>query len=200
MSETWTKNLETYEWDNVWWEQAADTERPRVLYIGDSISCGIRRVATELSHETVLFDGFGTSKALDNPYLSESIRLFGKQQGRRSLVLFNNGLHGFHLSDGGQYRDAYEGIVRFLMAEFAGTPLALVLTTSAADERNERVTARNRSVKMIAEKYSLPVIDLYEPSLRYADLHSDVFHFNEAGNKKLAQALLDGALRLMAAR
>ena len=41
--------LEMYEWDNTWWEQAPDTDRKRVLYIGDSISCGIRRIATEVS-------------------------------------------------------------------------------------------------------------------------------------------------------
>jgi len=38
--------LETYEWDNVWLEQAPVKDAKRVLYIGDSISCATRRVAT----------------------------------------------------------------------------------------------------------------------------------------------------------
>ena len=61
------ERLETYEWDNVWWECADDCETPRVLYIGDSISCGTRRFATEATENTILFDGVGTSKAVDNP-------------------------------------------------------------------------------------------------------------------------------------
>ena len=60
--------LEDLEWDNTWWEQAPDKSLPRVLYIGDSISCGTRRQATFAAESKILFDGFGSSKALDNPY------------------------------------------------------------------------------------------------------------------------------------
>ena len=34
--------LETYEWDNVWWEHTEDRRAPRALIVGDSISCGFR--------------------------------------------------------------------------------------------------------------------------------------------------------------
>ena len=30
--------LETYEWDNVWWEHTEDRQAPRALIVGDSIS------------------------------------------------------------------------------------------------------------------------------------------------------------------
>ena len=40
----------------------------------------------------ILFDGFGSSKALDNPFLKEAVRLFGLQLPKIDLVLFNNGL------------------------------------------------------------------------------------------------------------
>ena len=53
--------LETYEWDNVWIKQTANLDGNRVLYIGDSISCGTRNIATSLSEGRYLFDGFGTS-------------------------------------------------------------------------------------------------------------------------------------------
>ena len=77
------ERLETYEWDNVWWEHADTEGVPRVLYIGDSISCATRRTATGAAGETIFFDGFGTSKALDNPYFADSIRLF---RGSREAV------------------------------------------------------------------------------------------------------------------
>ena len=85
--------LETYEWDNTWLERITEKNKKRVLYIGDSISCGIRRFATDAAGGEILFDGFGTSKAIDNPFYFDSIRLFAAQEGERSAVLFNNGLN-----------------------------------------------------------------------------------------------------------
>lgn len=193
-----TSGLEMYEWDNLWWEQAPNVIKPRVLYIGDSISCGIRRIATNLSGEQILFDGFGTSKAVDNAYFADTLRLFGKQQRTRKIVLFNNGLHGFHLSDGEEYRDYYEKMVKFLMEEYRDIPIALVLTTSVADSDNERVIARNESVKAIAEKYNLPVIDLYSVSVQYEKLHSaDGVHYTEEGYEKLAQNLVESVYEII---
>ena len=71
-----TSPLENFEWDNVWWEQMNSGAGKRIVYIGDSISCGTRRIATSVSENKYLFDGFGTSKALDNPYLKPSLALF----------------------------------------------------------------------------------------------------------------------------
>ncbi len=193
-----SQQLETYEWDNVWWEQASDTKKPRVLYIGDSISCGIRQIATRLSGNQILFDGFGTSKAVDNPYFADSIRLFGNQQGHREIVIFNNGLHGFHLDDASEYKEGYEKIVKFLLEEYRGTKLALILTTCVIGERNNRVTARNNSVKEIAQKYGLPVIDLYSVSMGCSGLHwDDGVHFYDEGYERLAHRLLESLYEMI---
>ena len=154
--------LEKYEWDNVWWENTEATETPRVLYIGDSISCATRGRATAASNNTLLFDGLGTSKAVDHPCFAETIRLFAKQQGDRVAVLFNNGLHGWHLDDAVAYRECYQAMLQFLMEEFGSTPIFLVLTTAVSDaERNARVMVRNKAVWELANAYNLPVIDLY---------------------------------------
>ena len=184
--------VETYEWDNTWLDHADDGETPRVLYIGDSISCNCRRVATELAEGKLLFDGFGTSKALDNPFLKDSIRLFGSQQGTRKAVLFNNGLHGWHLEDETDYRQFYEQTVEFLLSEFAGTPLYIVLTTHVSDKaRNARVEARNRVAAEIAAQYDLPVIDLYAVSLTAKEYLRDGVHYHTEGNRLLARAIVD---------
>ena len=34
--------LETYEWDNTWWEHASDASLPRVLIVGDSLTSDMR--------------------------------------------------------------------------------------------------------------------------------------------------------------
>lgn len=183
--------LETYEWDNTWLEQSNLSDVKRVLYIGDSISCGIRRIATERSEGEYLFDGFGSSKGLDHPCLCESIRLFAMQQNRRDAILFNNGLHGWHLNDEEEYGFYYERAIQFLLKEFKDVPLFLVLTTGVSnEERENRVRKRNAVVIKLAEKYGLPLIDLYSVSVSCAELRVDSVHYSKDGYVKLADHIL----------
>ena len=191
-----TKNteskLETYEWDNVWWEQTGNKSSKRVLYIGDSISCGTRRAATAASSGKLLFDGFGTSKALDNPYFEPALKLFSDQQRKREAVIFNNGLHGWHLSDE-EYKSLYEKKIDFLISQFEGTPVFVVLTTAVLgdSDRYDRVIARNRIAEDIAAKKGCPIIDLFKVSEENAALHTnDGVHFNEAGYEGLAKEVV----------
>ena len=184
--------LETYEWDNVWWEQTNKNDISRVLYIGDSISCATRRIATSCSEDKILFDGFGTSKALDNPFLFDSIRMFAKQQKYRNAILFNNGLHGWHLDDDTQYLYYYEKMVKFLLDEFKDTHILIVLTTSVSNaEREQRVKRRNEVAAKIADKYGLSIIDLYSISVEFSELRTnDGVHFNADGYKKFAEQII----------
>ena len=184
--------LEKYEWDNVWWEQADITSNSRVLYIGDSISCMTRRLATEASGGGLLFDGLGTSKAVDNPYFPDTVRLFTAQQPEHCAIVFNNGLHGWHLDDEIEYASAYETLIKFMLEHFKGTPILLALTTGVADPaRNERVLARNRAVLAIAERYSLPTVDLYSVTDAHRDLISpDGVHLSREGYLLLADEIV----------
>ena len=186
------ERLETYEWDNVWWDQADKDDVTRVLYIGDSISCGTRRVATEMAGD-LYFDGLGTSKAVDNPYFFDTVSIFGHQQASRSAVLFNNGLHGWHLDDETEYKAYYDKLVQFLMTEFESTPVYLLYTTHVADKsRDERVVKRNKAVLEIADKYGLQVIDLYTPVFENPQfLSADGVHLTKEGYQLLATTILN---------
>lgn len=190
--------LETYEWDNVWWEQTSVTDIPRVLYIGDSISCGIRRICTEKADGKFLFDGFGTSKAVDNPYFCETLKIFAMQQGKRKAVLFNNGLHGWHLSDE-EYEKNMRKIIGFIDYEIPSYKTIIVLTTAVTDTaRNEVVIRRNKIAEKIAEDLSLPIIDLNKYSVEYSEHHcSDGVHFDETGCNLLATALVNEFEKIM---
>ena len=188
---------ESYEWDNTWIEHADKPERKRVLYIGDSISCGTRHIATNMTDCQILFDGFGTSKALDNPYFEDMLRLLAAQEGRRDAVLFNNGLHGFHLADETEYGDYYDKMVRFLVKEFQNTPIFILLTTHVADEaQNNRVLLRNQAARKVATAYDLPVIDLYAVSAAMPDQLTDGVHFTETGYRALAKAITEALERI----
>ena len=192
------EQYETYEWDNVWIDHADDLSLKRVLYIGDSISCGMRHVATSLTENKILFDGFGTSKSLDNPYFKDAVKLFAKQESRRDAVIFNNGLHGWHLDDN-EYSYHYEEMLKFLLSEFKNTPIVIILTTHISNkERNKQVVSRNNVAKKLADKYGLPVIDLYTLSLEKAELlSSDGVHFVNEGYTLFAKTLIQSLLELL---
>ena len=190
-SENKNYKTETYEWDDLWLEHTNDKDINRVLYIGDSISCGTRRIATEMSEGKYYFDGLGTSKAVDNPFFRQTVSLFAEQEKERKLVIFNNGLHGFHLSSD-EYAKYYEDIVKFLISEFPETKIAIMLTNYITRKNDiEVVCERNEKALEIAKRYNMPVIDLYSVSKSNSDLISDDgIHMLEDGYKKLAAEIL----------
>ena len=108
------------------------------------------------------------------------------------MVLFNNGLHGWHLDDETDYAKEYEKMICFLLKEFEGTPILLLLTTHVTNkERDVRVQVRNRIVCELAEKYSLPTIDLYTLTKEHEELiGNDGVHLTKEGYEILAGTLL----------
>lgn len=194
-----TAPREQFEWDNVWWEQTDNDSTPRVLYIGDSISCAIRRHATSQARGKALFDGFGTSKSLDNPYFKQSLLTFAEQQGERDLIIFNNGLHGGHLDDAA-YTELYRDMLLFLRQSFAGTPLAVVLTTyTEQSDWHDKAISRNECVCALAEELGCPIIDLYAPSYEARQwLTKDKVHFEGEGCRALGAKLAEQVIALLA--
>ena len=184
---------ETFEWDNTWLVHADKPQMPRILYIGDSISIGIRRGFTAQAGDKVHFDQFATSRGIDNPFFMDVLTPFIKQEARRDAVFFNSGLHGWHLNDGEEYKEYYEKMLSYLKNQITDVPLILSLTTGLRDEqRNERVKARNDVVKEIAERMGLPVVDLYSVSIHNLDLlDADGVHFKPDGYAKLSAEVIE---------
>ncbi|MCQ2462692.1 MAG: SGNH/GDSL hydrolase family protein [Clostridia bacterium] len=184
--------LETYEWDSTWWEHTEIGNIPVYLYIGDSISNGTRPSLNRLADGKRLFDGFATSKALDNPFFVPSLELFMKQGRKYSAILFNNGLHGWHINDGEEYFALYCKMLDFLVS--TGIPVYVVLTTNLPDDekQNQRVIKRNALALKAAEKYGCKVIDLYDASLLCKGKYcGDGVHFHTDGYDVLASRILD---------
>lgn len=184
---------ERYEWDNVWIEYAIGHTGYHVLYIGDSISCQTRRIATAQTEERILFDGFGTSKGIDNPYFKNAIDVFAKQLPATDLVIFNNGLHGYHLNDTEEYGFYYEEMVRFLMERFQNVPLYIALTTCVRNEDEmKRMIQRNKTASEIADRHQIPVIDLFTITAENKHLlKEDGVHFLPEGYELVASTIID---------
>jgi len=185
--------LECSEWDRIWFEKTYDKDAKRVIYIGDSISQGTFDNANKMTDGKILFNRLGTSKALDNPYFYPLVKMFIDQCERRDAIIFNNGLHGWHLSEE-EYKEYYAAFLKKLRADYSDTPIYIVLTTDISDARanRPRVSVRNEKALELAEEFGLEVIDLYTVSQENASLHTDDgVHFTPEGYAVLAGAVVD---------
>lgn len=186
---------ECFEWDNTWIEHTENTTAHRFLYIGDSISVGTRTPANALGNGSVIFDHFGTSKALDNPYFFDSVTLFAAQSTAYRAVFFNNGHHGWHL-DEETYATLYAEFLDKLIERF-GTVIPILTTYSTSEySPNTRVEARNDAVRRIAAERGLFVVDFYSVSYVNRDHLTDGIHYDAEGYHALATELLRTAREL----
>ena len=188
---------ENIEWDNTWMQDSGNSRARRILYIGDSITVGTRNVVNGLGGGAVIFDNFGTSKALDNPGFFESVCHFADQQPTRAAVFFNNGLHGWHLSEE-EYETLYAAMLDRLIARFGDVPVVPMLTTCSKLDcyPNVRVQARNAIVEKLARERGLHVIDLYSVADANREHIADGVHFDGEGYRALAEELMRAVERI----
>lgn len=190
--------LEKKEWTQVWLDEAMDAYTPRILLIGDSIFNGIIHNIIHMLDGTLLFDSFCSSKAVDNQFLMEELDIFMKQQKHRKLIIFNNGLHGWHLDDETDYAKGYENIVARLKQKFPDVPIVISLTTFIKDDHFSRVVVRNKVAKEVAAKYKCPILDLFTESKKYENLMiDDGIHFQDVGYQKLCNYIMEYTTRYL---
>src|ERR1019366_2255198 len=89
---------EKYEWSDIWWDCADDSVMDRVLLIGDSISVGYTRPVIDLLKDRVHVDRLANSRGINDPALIHEIT-YVLGEFRYKAIHFNNGLHGFHITD-----------------------------------------------------------------------------------------------------
>ena len=170
-----------------------------MLIIGDSITCGYRDDVNELLGGEIYIDGYASSKAVDNPFLIPAIDLMIAQS-NCFMILFNSGLHGFHL-DEETYRINYIKIVNHLMEKYPEKKLTLMTSTPVRDEENRKllsertereVVVRNKVVKEIAADKGLDIIDLFGVMINEDyRLWRDIVHLYPEGNDKLAAVVTE---------
>ncbi|MFA7636765.1 MAG: GDSL-type esterase/lipase family protein [Monoglobales bacterium] len=189
--------LETFEWDRTWWSYANDNKTPRALFVGDSITCRYSPFVSDVVGDKILVDSFSTSKALDNPAFMPMVEMVMSQQSNYKIIVFNNGLHGFHLSEE-EYGKWYGKRIKELREKLPEVKLIISLTTpirkgenvSEIDDRNSRVTGRNAEAKKVAEEFGIETVDLYSLVIDKPEVFShDGVHFLEAGYKLLAEKM-----------
>jgi hypothetical protein len=181
--------LEKYEWESLWWEEPENKDKRHILYIGDSISRGTTPKINAFG-KNIAIDNFATSKAVDNPAFLKTLEVFATQNPGYTTVLFNNGLHGWHMSVE-EYEKHYETILKKILDLFSNVKPYVILSTFTKTENNAMTILRNAAAKRIAEQYGVEVIDFYTLSERNADkICSDNVHFTNDGYELLAREIL----------
>jgi hypothetical protein len=128
---------------------------------------------------------------LDNPYYFDSVNLFAKQELYRTAFVFNNGLHGWHLSEE-EYGRFYADFMDKLIAEYGKEILYIATTTysKAPHHPNDRVIARNAIACSLARERGLTVIDLYSVAEANQEHLIDGVHFDNVGYEALAREIV----------
>jgi lysophospholipase L1-like esterase len=177
--------LETYEWDDIWFDHATDTKQKRVIVFGDSITVNYRFPLVENLRGEFCVDNYGTSKAADNPFLKENMRLILAQQ-NHSIIYFCSG-HGTHQT-AEDYERNVEKLVKWMVEAYPEKTLIISSRIYTAYEpKLDNTLQRNASLKRIAEKYGLLYDDIYTITEGRRDLlKENKVHLNEEGQKVVA--------------
>jgi hypothetical protein len=186
---------ENIEWIGIRWHNAPDTQKPRVLLVGDSIVVGHGTKVHELLKDSICVDYFATAKNItDIDYMSELEFMLSKR--KYTLIIFNNGLHGFDIDDS-LYAPALQEAFSSLKEKTDG--LAWRTSTPILDKekpgqldpkRAPRVIRRNKDALALASEFSLPVLDLYTPMAENKQYFSgDAIHYTSEGQDIQAEII-----------
>ncbi len=181
---------ESIEWCDIWISHANETNLPRVLLIGDSITRGYYSEVEKRLAGKAFVSRLTTSAFLTDPMLNQQIAIV-LDDTRFEVIHFNNGMHGWQHSEDA-YRKAFPGFLRTIRKHAPRAKLIWAATTplkqttnspprSPTQASNERVAARNVIALEFVKAKNIPVNDLNTPVKDHPEYHSDNVHFNREG-------------------
>lgn len=182
--------LESIEWCDIWISHANETNLPRVLLIGDSITRAYYPEVEKHLAGRAYVGRLSTSAFISDPALVRQISMVLTQY-KFEVIHFNNGMHGWQHGEK-EYDKAFPGFLAIIKQHAPDAKLIWADTTTLKISPNlpldnqtqatdERITARND----IALKYVTPagidVDDLNSLVKGHPEYHSDNIHFNNRG-------------------
>lgn len=176
------------EWSEIWIARATDTERPRVLIVGDSIVSGYYPKVEKLLADKANCGKYATSKFLGDPdYLGE-LSLILKRY-KIEVVHINNGLHGFGYTEK-EYEEGLCGLLKTLKRDAPKAKVIWCMTTpmrkggdlSQFKKSTDRVIERNRIAAEVMARNKIVINDLYEEVKDHPEYSAgDGVHYNAEG-------------------
>jgi lysophospholipase L1-like esterase len=178
---------ESIEWCDIWISHANETNLPRVLLIGDSITRdyypGVEKHLAGKAYVARL----ATSRFASDPVLLQEIALV-LDNTKFDIIHFNNGMHGWQHSEE-EYRGAFPKIVETIRTHAPNakliwattTPLKVSKPNNSNEASDERITARNAIGLEVIKRQNIVVDDLNALVRGHPEYHSDNVHFNGDG-------------------
>ena len=181
---------ESIEWCDIWISHADETNLPRVLLIGDSITRAYYPQVEKNLEGKAYVGRLSSSAFISDPALLKQIKMVLSQY-HFDVIHFNNGMHGWQHSEK-EYADAFPAFLKTIHKLAPGAKLIWANTTplrvspqlppgNQTQATDERIAARNALALKIVEAKGIPVDDLNTPMLGHPDYHSDNVHFNDQG-------------------
>ena len=199
--ETWAQHktnevkYENTEWSNVWIPLANNSDLPRVLLIGNSITQGYYPVVeTDLKGKAYVAR-YTTSRGIIDPVLYNEIKNLISYH-KFDVIHFNNGLHGINF-DADQYEKGLKKLIQLLNRHGQGAALIGATSTRVlpgypgwkSDELNlKMVETRNEIMSRICHEKGIEVDDLFEVTVNHPEMYSgDKIHYIETGYQALGR-------------
>jgi lysophospholipase L1-like esterase len=178
---------ESIEWCDIWISHANETNLPRVLLIGDSITRAYYPKVEKHLEGKAYVARFATSRFISDPVLLQEIAIV-LDNTKFDIIHFNNGMHGWQHSEN-EYRAAFPQFLSAIKAHAPGAKLiwanttALKVSKSDAQKQasDERIAARNAIALEFIKPVSIGLDDLNTLTLGHPEYHSDNVHFNQQG-------------------
>lgn len=181
---------ESIEWCDLWISHANETNLPRVLLIGDSITRAYYPQVEKKLAGKAYVGRLSTSAFISDPILLKEIAMVLDEY-RCDIIHFNNGMHGWQHSET-EYREAFPQFLAAIKSHAPRAKLIWATTTPLKESKppspdnrtqasDERIAARNAIALECIKGQAIPVDDLNALVLGHPEYHSDNVHFNSQG-------------------
>ena len=181
---------ESIEWCDLWISHANETNLPRVLLIGDSITRAYYPdVEKDLAGKAYV-GRLASSAFVSDPILLKEISMVLDEY-KFDVIHFNNGMHGWQHSEA-EYQKAFPKYLATIKARAPHARLIWANTTTLkaspklpagnqTEATDERIAARNEIALKFIQPAGIDVDDLNSLTSGHPELHVDNVHFNNQG-------------------
>jgi hypothetical protein len=181
---------ESIEWCDIWISHANETNLPRVLLVGDSITRAYYPEVEKNLAGKAYVGRLSSSAFISDPILLKQIEMTLSEY-KFDVIHFNNGMHGWQHSEK-EYEQAFPKFLETIKKYAPDAKLIWANTTplkvspnlppeNQTQATDERITARNVIAFKFAQANGIPVDDLNTPMRGHPEFHSDNVHFNDQG-------------------
>jgi hypothetical protein len=185
-----TSGREAIEWCDIWISHANETNLPRVLLIGDSITRAYYpEVESKLSGKAYV-GRLSSSAFISDPVLISEIEAILSQY-KFDVIHFNNGMHGWQHSET-EYGRSLPKLLKIIQKYAPHAKLTWANTTplrvspnlpanNQTEATDARIDVRNEIASRFMLKEGVVIDDLNTPMRGHPEYHSDNVHFNDQG-------------------